>query len=330
NEIKSSTLAEPEKQHLLNGLAYPASSTANHSLVYDWNTKIQFSEAPEGTQKSSNGYITDAWLRTIAVMPSVISKDRLLTPGIGTIQNAYNYRVEMPSGTDSGDCRTEFSIRREQASLNVYLNAINFFYREVMNRKITVNIRYSKTPKALPVVLTKEEVARLMDAITNPKHRLMAKLIYSAGLRVSELVQLKAKDLELDRNLGWVRKGKGNKDRLFIIAKSIRDELAAYISRENLPYGSWLFKGRKNGHLTVKAVQNIIKYAAKKARIMKNVHPHTLRHSFATHLVENGYDVASIQSLLGHNSLETTMVYIHAASPKMIAVQSPLDNMQTS
>ena len=122
NEIKSSTLAEPEKQHLLNGLAYPASSNANHSIVYDWNTKIQFNEAPEGAQKVSNGYIKGAWLKTISVMPSVISKDRLLTPGIGTIQNAYNYRVEMPSGTDSGDCRTEFSIRREQASLNVFLN----------------------------------------------------------------------------------------------------------------------------------------------------------------------------------------------------------------
>ncbi len=190
-----------------------------------------------------------------------------------------------------------------------------------------VNIRYSKTPKTVPTVLSKEEVMRLIEAIKNPKHRLMAKLIYSAGLRVSELVHLKAKDLELDKNLGWVRNGKGNKDRLFIIAKSIKHELLDYIKKENLSYDSWIFKGQKQGHLTVKAVQSIIKEAAKKAGIPKNVHPHTLRHSFATHLIENGYDVTSIQSLLGHNSSETTMVYIHAASPKMIAVQSPLDSL---
>lgn len=220
-------------------------------------------------------------------------------------------------------------IERHRAgnTINVYLNALNFFYREVMNRRLMVNIRYSKTPKTIPIVLSKEEIIRLMEAIKNPKHRLIAKLIYSAGLRVSELVHLKVKDLELDKNLGWVRNGKGNKDRLFIIAKSIRDELVDYMAKENIPYESWLFKGQKQWHLTVKAVQNIIKDAAKKAKIPKNVHTHTLRHSFATHLVENGYDVASIQSLLGHNSSETTMVYIHAASPKMIAVQSPLDSL---
>lgn len=212
-------------------------------------------------------------------------------------------------------------------TINVYLNALKFFYGQVLNRKLMVCIRYSKTPKTLPTVLTKEEVTKLISAIENPKHSLMVKLIYSAGLRVSELVHLKAKDLELDKNHGWVRKGKGNKDRLFIIAKSIKYELLDCIEKENLSYDSWLFKGQKRGHLTVKTVQCIIKKAAKEAKIKKNVHPHTLRHSFATHLVENGYDILSIQSLLGHANAETTMVYVHTASPKMIAVQSPLDSL---
>ena len=212
-------------------------------------------------------------------------------------------------------------------TLNVYLNALNFFYREVLNRKLMVNIRYSKTPKTLPTVLTKEEVMILIEAIKNPKHKLMVKIIYSAGLRVSELVHLKVKDLDIERNLGWVRKGKGNKDRLFIIARSLKNELVEYISYKNLNQESWLFTGQKQGHLTVKAVQWVIKRAAKEAKIKKNVHPHTLRHSFATHLVENGNDVYSIQSLLGHNSSETTMVYVHTANPKMIAVQSPLDSL---
>lgn len=216
---------------------------------------------------------------------------------------------------------------RAGGTLNVYLNALNFFYREILNRKLMVNIRYSKTPKTLPTVLTKEEVMILIEAIKNPKHKLMTKLIYSAGLRVSELVHLKVKDLEFDKNYGWVRKGKGNKDRLFIIARNLKNDLSRYIYDENLNYESWLFPGQKQSHLTVKAVQWVINRAAKEAKIKKNVHPHTLRHSFATHLIENGHDVASIQSLLGHNSSETTMVYIHAANPKMIAVQSPLDNL---
>lgn len=212
-------------------------------------------------------------------------------------------------------------------TINVYLNALKFFYGQILNRKLMVYIRYSKTPKTLPSVLTKEEVTKLISAIENPKHSLMARLIYSAGLRVSELVHLKVKDLELDKNHGWVRKGKGNKDRLFIIARNLKNELVGYIYDNNLNQESWLFSGQKQGCITTMTVQKIIEKAAKKAAIKKNVHPHTLRHSFATHLVENGYDILSIQSLLGHANAETTMVYVHTARPKMISVQSPLDSL---
>ena len=212
-------------------------------------------------------------------------------------------------------------------TINVYLNALKFFYGQVLNRKLTVYIRYSKTPKSLPTVLTKEEVTKLISAIENPKHGLMVKLIYSAGLRVSELVHLKVKDLELDRNHGWVRKGKGNKDRMFIIARNLKNELMGYIYDNNLDQESWLFAGQKQGCITAMAVQKIIKKAARKAAIKKNVHPHTLRHSFATHLIENNYDVCSLQFLLGHNSPETTMVYVHAASKNMINVKSPFDSL---
>ena len=128
-------------------------------------------------------------------------------------------------------------------------------------------------------------------------------------------------------NYGWVRKGKCKKDRLFIIAEKLKKELIGYISKENISKNSWLFQGQKQHHISVMTVQKIIKKASKKAAINKNVHPHTLRHSFATHLIENGYDVASVQSLLGHNSSETTMVYLHMASPNMINVKSPFDSL---
>ena len=213
-------------------------------------------------------------------------------------------------------------------TINVYLNAIKFFYGQVLNRKLVLYIKYSKTPKSLPTVLTKEEVLSLIGAIDNPKHRLMAELIYSAGLRVSELVHLKAKDLELDKNYGWVRKGKGNKDRLFIIANNLKNNLLVHISKNCYNRDSYVFSGQKQGHISVMTIQKIIKKAAKKAGILKNVHPHTLRHSFATHLIENNYDVFSLQSLLGHNSPQTTMAYVHTASQNMINVKSPFDSLE--
>ena len=212
-------------------------------------------------------------------------------------------------------------------TINVNLNALKFFYGNVLNKRLMVNIRYSKTPKALPIVLTKEEVAKLINSISNPKHRLMIKLMYSAGLRVSELVHLKAGNLEIENGYGWVRHGKGNKDRMFIIAESIKEELKDYISKECISPNSYIFRGH-NGHITTALVRSIIKNAVKNTKLAKHAHPHTLRHSFSTHLIENGSSVAEVQSLLGHSSAETTMIYLHIASPKMIRAKSPIDSMQ--
>lgn len=213
------------------------------------------------------------------------------------------------------------------STLNVHLNALKFVMEHILGKKFVVNIRYSKTPNRVPIVLSQEEVFRLIWVIKNKKHNLMMKLMYGAGLRVSELVHLRVRDLELENNFGWVRKGKGDKDRLFIIAENINQKFQEYIRENNLGPDSWLFHGNKRRHLSQKSVYEIVRKSAKKAGIKKKVHPHTLRHSFSTHLIENGYDVSSVQSLLGHNSMETTMVYIHMANPRMISVKSPLDNL---
>jgi site-specific recombinase XerD len=212
-------------------------------------------------------------------------------------------------------------------TINVHLNAIKFLMEDILGRKVLLNIRYSKTPKRLPTVLTKEEVQKLIRAAENPKHSLILKLMYSSGLRLSELVHLKKEDLELEKNIGWVRKGKGGKDRLFIIAEKLKKELEQHIMINCPSQDSWVFIGCKERYLSQKSVQEIVKKAAKKAGISKNVHPHTLRHSFATHLIEDGYDIASVQFLLGHNSIQTTMVYVHTGSPKMISVKSPYDGL---
>jgi integrase/recombinase XerD len=208
------------------------------------------------------------------------------------------------------------------SSLNIALSALKFMISEILFKTWRLGIKYSRRPKSLPVVLSKQEVVSLFQAIENKKHKLIVSLMYSAGLRLSEVVHLKAYDIE--EGYGWVRKGKGNKDRLFVIADKLKDELKELIA--NLDGNEFLFKGNKGTHISQNTIYLIVKRAGKKSGIKKNVHPHTLRHSFATHLIENGYDISLVQRLMGHNSLETTKGYIHLAFPK-INVKSPLDSL---
>ena len=210
-------------------------------------------------------------------------------------------------------------------TMNTYHMAIRFLFEEVLDRKMWVNIKYSKVPEKLPVVLSKEEVRRLLGSIKNWKHRLMIEFLYSSGLRVSELLNMKVHDLELDKGFGYVRNGKGGKDRLFILSKIVREKIKNLIELENLEEKDFLFQSNRGKRYSTRTVQQIIKRASKLSKINKKVHPHTLRHSFATHLIENGYSLAQVQALLGHKSPETTLIYTHISSPKLINVKSPLD-----
>ncbi|MBN2459635.1 tyrosine-type recombinase/integrase [Candidatus Woesearchaeota archaeon] len=212
------------------------------------------------------------------------------------------------------------------STLNLHQQALKFALLSVLNKKFFVNLPFSKVPAKLPEVLTQEEVVKLFKAIDNPKHSLIVRLMYSSGLRVSELVRLRVRDLELEKGFGWVRKGKGAKDRVFLLASGIKQELSEFIQNNGLGAQDWVFRGRF-GHLTTRTVYEVVKQASVKAGLSKRVHPHTLRHSFATHLIENGYDVIRVQSLLGHNSVDTTMVYVHMASPELLGVASPYDSL---
>src|SRR3989339_361260 len=246
------------------------------------------------------------------------------------VRKFFNWCRKEPHEIKKADIKEYLDLLIEKGAcgntINVNLNALRFLYCQILNKRLMINIRFSKTPKTLPIVLTKEEVIRLIKAINNPKHKLMTKLIYSAGLRVSELVNLKAEHLDIANSYGWVRRGKGNKDRMFVIADTLKKELVEHIFRE-CPYSSsYLFKGF-NGHISTATIRAIISKAAKNAGISKNIHPHTLRHSFSTHLIENGYSLTEVQSLLGHKSPETSMIYIHLATPRMLNVKSPLDSL---
>lgn len=210
-------------------------------------------------------------------------------------------------------------------SMNVYHMAIRFLFANVLDKKIWIDIKYSKVPEKLPGVLSKEEVGRLINCIGNEKHRLMIELMYGSGLRVSELINLKIMDLNLDKGYGFVRAGKGNKDRIFIVPRKLAGKISGLIGNELLSNENYLFNSNRDKRYHVKSPQRIIKKAGREAGIEKRVHPHMLRHSFATHLIENGYAVNDVQALLGHKSPETTMIYLHA-SGNMINVKSPIDD----
>jgi integrase/recombinase XerD len=212
-------------------------------------------------------------------------------------------------------------------TMNTYHMAIKFLFEQVMRRGMSVDIKYSKMPERLPVVLSKGEVKKLFSSVGNDKHKLMVMLMYGAGLRVSELVNLRVGDLEMDRGFGYVRSGKGNKDRMFIVPEKLKESLKDLILESELKSDSYLFCSNRDSKYSARTLQTIVRKVSRKAKISKRVSCHTLRHSFATHLIEDGYNVGSVQSLLGHKSPETTMIYVHTATKNMINVKSPIDSL---
>jgi len=201
--------------------------------------------------------------------------------------------------------------------------SLKFYYDRVLKKNI-VNLETPKVARKLPTVLTKDEVKKLIDSAENKKHKMMIKLLYSSGLRLNELISLRIGDLEFNENIGWVRSGKGGKDRIFILSNKMIDELKNFTKdRQN---EGFLFEGR-NGKLSARAVQKTISNIAKKSGIQKSVHVHTLRHSFATHLLESGEDIRKIQELLGHSNLSTTQIYTHISTAELKKVKNPLDSL---
>jgi site-specific recombinase XerD len=212
-------------------------------------------------------------------------------------------------------------------SLSQIIASLKFYYQNVLGRKIFYGIRYPSRERKLPTVLTKEEISRMIEATKNLKHRLMIKLTYGSGLRVSEVVKLKICDLDLDQGIIHVKCGKRRKDRNTIIPKNLIEELKLYLKSKG-DNNTYLFPGiKENQHLSVRSVQKIVKNAAESAGIKKRVYVHALRHSFATHLLENGTDIKNIAELLGHNRLDTTLIYLHTSTEHLKNIRSPLDDL---
>lgn len=212
------------------------------------------------------------------------------------------------------------------STIIVFLSALRYAYSNILKEDITRNIKRPKKEKKIPSVLTKDEVRKLIDSVISKKSRLMISFMYACGFRVSEVANMKIKDLNFEEKIGNVRQGKGKKDRMFNIPEFLIEDLLSQTEKQKETNQEYLFTG-PNGRLTERNLQKIIKKAAAKAGIKKDVHCHTLRHSFATHLLENGVDIRKIQELLGHSDLSTTQVYTHISSEELKKIKSPIDQV---
>jgi len=212
---------------------------------------------------------------------------------------------------------------KSSSYINQAINSIKFFYEMVHgmpNRFYTI-VRPRKETK-LPKVLSKNEIMAIIGNTNNIKHKCIIALLYSSGLRRNELLNLKVTDIDSKRMMVRIVRAKGNKDRLTVLSNALLKDLKLYY-REYRPK-EFLFEGAKGGRYSATSVLNIIDSAAKKAGIQRKVSPHMLRHSFATHLLENGTDIRHIQLLLGHNSTKTTEIYTHVANRTFMNIKDLL------
>ena len=224
------------------------------------------------------------------------------------------------------EIKTYISLKQSKGlssqSVSLYANAINFIYREVYKVSGFEGLRHPKRTQKLPSVLTSSEIASLLESIKNPKHNLLLSLSYSAGLRVSEALSLRVRDIDIEEKTVMIRGGKGGKDRVTVLSEKLVDGIVS-ISALKEPT-SLLFESERGGKLSTVTAQKIFTVALKKAGINKPATFHSLRHSFATHLLENGTDVRYVQELLGHANIRTTQIYTHLTNPALKNIKSPL------
>ena len=205
-------------------------------------------------------------------------------------------------------------------TVNLHLNAIKFFYREVIKEKRSIDIKFAKKGKRLPVVLTKSEIEQILCSISHEKHKMMIALAYSSGLRVSAVVSVRIGDLDFEQNLLHVRAGKGNKDRVTVLSEGL--QLRHFCLDKS--HKDFLFESKRGGKLTTRSIQKVFTRACEIVELKKHVTFHSLRHSFATHLIERGVNLRYVQELLGHNNIKTTERYTQVAIPHLKKIESLL------
>ncbi len=207
-------------------------------------------------------------------------------------------------------------------SIALAANALNFLYTQIYHRAHYQKLRHPKKTNILPVVLTKKEIEHIITQTNNQKHRTMLALAYAAGLRVSEVVALRVGNIEPEELTVTIRQGKGKKDRISVLSPRLLGDLRALTAGKD--GARYVFESERGGALTTTSAQQVFHHCLKKSGIKKSATFHSLRHSFATHLLENGVDVRYVQELLGHANIRTTQIYTKVTNPALKNIKSPL------
>lgn len=243
------------------------------------------------------------------------------------LKGYFSYKKENLESVDIQTIKTFLLEKQDKGyssqTVNLYLNAIKYFYRDVIKSPQKIDIKFAKRSKKLPIVLSRQEIERLINNISNLKHKFFISLSYGAGLRVSEVVSLKVKDLNFDNLTIHIKQSKGRKDRMTIFPEKMKNDLL------NLTAGKekdgLVFESERGGRLSSRSAQKVFETSLKKSEIKKDATFHSLRHSFATHLLENGVDVRYVQELLGHQNIRTTQLYTQVTSTSLKNIKSPLE-----
>ena len=214
--------------------------------------------------------------------------------------------------------------RRKQSpqTINLALNSVKFLYTEVLKDPQKIDLKFAKRNKKLPIVLSRAEIGKIIEATDNSKYKLMISLGYACGMRVSEVTKLKVSDLDIDELIVHIKGAKGKKDRISVLPEKLQDDLRNMIAGKNAE--DYLFASNRGGILTTTSLQKMFRKSLAKTKVSKPATFHSLRHSFATHLLENGTDVRYVQELLGHSNIRTTQVYTQVTNPKLKNIKSPL------
>jgi integrase/recombinase XerD len=236
-----------------------------------------------------------------------------------------------PKDVKHDDIIAYMAYKKEQgardSTMCLVYSALRHFFKEFLKSDVMEEIKRPKKGKKLPVVMTREEVKKIINATRKKRDKLILMLLYSSGLRVSEVTKLKLNDLNLDERTAVVRGGKGNKDRLVILSEHWVNEFKEYLKNRRAT-SEYVFCNSIGRPISVDSIQRIVRRARIKAGINKNVTPHSFRHSFATHLLERGESIRKIQELLGHSNLSTTQIYTKVSTEELKKVKSPLDSLE--
>lgn len=257
--------------------------------------------------------------------------DMTIRSYVNAIVGLSKYYGKCPSSISVSEIKSYLKYLTDQgkswSTINMVHSACNFLYGETLDQIERVqSIKRPKLPKKIPVVFSESEVVHLLSKVKNIKHKAILMTIYSAGLRCGELCHLKITDIDSSRMRIVVRNAKGHKDREVILSRKLLDFLRYYVKQFKPTL--FLFNGQRTGMaISPRTIQKVFKMTLKRSNIQKKASLHTLRHSYATHLMNMGIDIRIIQQLLGHKSVKTTLIYCHLTQDRFLSTKSPLDHL---